>query len=374
MRDRRRVSTEPLIGVDARSLLTESPRGEGRSLLRLYAEIARVRPHWRFVFYGQGDGVRPAISLPRTTTRVFDVPGFRFSVWDNIGLPWRAARDRVALLHASSSGAPRWSWIPVVMTVHDVIPLVFDDGQDRPAVARFRVQLRYGLESARHVIAVSEHTKRDLIAIFGTAAERVSVVPWGIDLPSNASVPSEAGQYFLTFGGAAKRKNTIETVQALVRLATRVRRLRMVIVGLAPGEVKDRVMADIAAAGMDDRFDVFGYTGDADVERLLRGATALVYLSRYEGFGLPLLEAMAHGVPVIAANRTSLPEVAGSAALMVDPDRPDEVDSALIQLAEDADLRSELSRRGRERAAQFSWERTAKATVDVFEQTLVDAG
>jgi glycosyltransferase involved in cell wall biosynthesis len=307
--------------------------------------------------------------LPNAKTHVFDPPGFRFNVWENVALPWHASRDRIAVLHASSSGAPRWSRVPIVMTVHVVIPLIFDDGQESFAVARFRTQLRYGLKNARKVIAVSEHTKHDLVARFDLPLGRITVIPWGIDLPPNVATPEVDIPYLFAFGGSAKRKNTIETVQAFLRLAVKVARIKMVIVGLMDGEIRDRVIADVAAAGMRDRVEIRGYVDDAEVERLLCGAMALLYLSRYEGFGLPLLEAMAHGVPVIASNRTSLPEVAGSAAIMVDPDRADEVDRALLQIVEEDGPRSDLSRRGRERAAQFTWERAATGYVDIFEQT-----
>lgn len=366
------MSADRLIGVDARSLLATSRRGEGRTLLRLYEEIGRLRPDWRFVLYGQS-GHRDAIaSIPRARASVFDMPGFRFNLWENLGLPWRTARDRVALLHASSSGAPAWSRVPIVMTVHDVIPLVFDDGQDSPAVERFRKQLRYGLSLARSIVAVSEHTKRDLTRLFGTSAERVVVIPWGVDPAPPVEAAPTAHPYFLMFGGDAKRKNTLETVRAFLRVAQRLPRHRLSVIGLSPGRVREQVVADVVAAGMGERVDVHDYMPDADVEGLLMHATGLLYLSRYEGFGLPVLEAMSHGIPVVAANRTSLPEVAGSAALLVDPDRPEEVDAAVIRLAEDRDLREELARRSRSRAAQFTWESTARATIRVFELALRD--
>ena len=175
------------IAVDASSLLARHPRGEGRSLLRLYEEIAKIRPDWSFVFFGTQipqsvDEIRARI--PRCEIRTFEMPGFRWNLWENLGLPIAAWRSSADLLHCASSGAPIWSPLPVVMTVHDVIPLIMDDGMDSNGVKRFRTQLSAGLRQSRSVIAVSDNTRRDLTRVMNADPDKIEVVHWGADSDS----------------------------------------------------------------------------------------------------------------------------------------------------------------------------------------------
>ena len=367
------------IGVDARSLLDAPPRGEGRSLLRLYQEIACIRPKWQFVFYGQKARATVLDGMPNARVCTFDIPGFRYNLWENVGLPLQAAWDQIDLLHSSSSGTPKWFGVPVVMTVHDVIPLIADEALDARTVNRFRIQLHYGLKRAAAIIAVSSHTKQDLLKISGIDPGKVEVIPWGCDPPSIREVgtPSRNGQaghirrpYMVTFGGEAKRKNAVGTLRAFLGFAVGDARFRLVLIGMPEGVVRERIRKEAAAAGLEDRVIFCGYLPDSEVDALLSGAYCLLYLSKYEGFGLPLLEAMASGVPIIASNRTSIPEVAGDAALLVDPDDVEAVRAAMRKITQDPKVRESLAIAGKERSKQFCWGRTAQATVSVFERVL----
>src|SRR5690242_14437852 len=161
------------IGVDARSLLTRQPRGEGRALRTLYERIASLRPAWEIELFGEIACDRCLVGS-NVSQRVLRIPGFRFNLWENIGLPIAAKAGRCTLIHGAGSSLPRAPLVPAVMTVHDVIPLILDDGQSTLAAARFRRQLEYGLRSARSVIAVSASTKHDLVSLFDVDAARIS--------------------------------------------------------------------------------------------------------------------------------------------------------------------------------------------------------
>ncbi len=358
------------IGIDARSLLGGKPRGEGKTLLRLYQEILKLRPDWRTVFYTQGPSAPLGSEVPGARVVAMDPPGFRWNTWENFALPFRLLGDRVNLFHAASSGAPRWLPVPIVLTVHDIIPLVFNDGLDQDFIQRFRARLVDGVRHARAIIVVSGNTKRDLCERLRVNPEHVHVIPWGIDVPAGIASgelpPHVRAPYVLCFGGAAKRKNTLGTLRAFVATAQTLSELQLVFVGLSPGPLREEVHAIAASAGIADRVLALDYISESQLDALYRGALCLLYLSLYEGFGLPLLEAMARGVPVIASNRSSIPEVVGDTALVVDPEITEDAAQALVRVASDPALRAELSQEGRLRAQRFSWQDTASRTVELF--------
>jgi len=360
------------IAVDARSLLTRQPRGEGRALRTLYEHIASLRPEWEIELFGEIACGR-CVAGSNVSQRVLKIPGFRFNLWENIALPVAAKAGRCTLIHGAGSSLPRTSLVPAVMTVHDVIPLILDDGQSSLAATRFRRQLEYGLCSARSVIAVSASTKRDLVSLFDVDAARITVIHWGVDASSSQSVPpnlapSYSGipdDYLIAFAGEAPRKNTEGLLRAFARLPESGPRL--LLVGLSSASARQRFGEIATRLGCERRTIMLDYVDEATLDRLLRGALALLYVSFYEGFGLPLLEAMARGVPVVAANVSSIPEVVGDAGVLVDPTSAQEIADATMELVESRSRREGFAAQGIERAKKFSWQTTAQRTIDVLE-------
>ena len=363
------------IAVDARSLLTPHPRGEGRTLRCLYQNIAQLRPDWDVRLYGEWAG-ECGVAAPNVSTSVVTVPGFRFDLWENLGLPLVAKLGGADLLHGASSSTPRFPLVPAVMTVHDVIPLVFDDGQNQAAVDRFRTQLEFGLRRARAVIAVSENTKADLISLFSLDPARITVIYWGAGNPQDPA-PMAAPRcalpqldirrpYLLAFAGEARRKNTETVIRAFARLDPRGPDL--VLVGLNNPAARKRFAELAGQLGCSGRVLILDYVDDEVLELVLRGATALLYVSLYEGFGLPLLEAMTRGVPIITSSVSSMPEIVGDAALLVGPSSPIEIAEAIQELVSRPEYRNELAERGLKRAKAFRWKDTASRTISVFER------
>ena len=351
-----------------------APRGEGRALLRLFQEVAVLRPDWQLFFYGEHQPTASLSDLPNAKVRAFSVPGFRFGSWDNLAFPLVALRDRVDILHCASSGAPAWASAPMVMTVHDIIPLVFDDGLPPEAIRRFRHQLEHGIARAAEVIAVSQHTKNDLCRAFGLQPSRVTVIPWGADSAPEAERGSSAdlaAPYVMAFGGEARRKNSLGIVKAFLRAAKDLPGVRLVFVGMGVGPVREAVVREVAAAGAGARVQILGYVSEEELKALYQHATCLLYLSKYEGFGLPLLEALGRGVPVLAANRTSIPEVVADAAMLVDPDDLGEVASGLVEICKTPSLREHLREKGIARSRRYTWQATAEKTIKVFESALI---
>lgn len=372
------------IGVDARSVLAKSRRGEGKSLLRLYQEISRIRPGWEVLFYGHPNGLPSGIQNVHDYT--FELPGYRFNAWENIGLPLRARLDKVNVLHCAGSSAPRLSpGAPIILTVHDIIPLIFDDGLSKRQVAQFEKQIRYGLSVADMVITISQNTKNDLIRHFGYPSSKIRVVYWGCDTDikfagTPASDPAKMlgepglnGRYIMAFGGGAPRKNTERIISAFSLSAGSINDLKLVIIGAGNSNVRDHFRSIAHSLNIEARVVILDFIEDAILSLIYKNAELLIYPSLYEGFGLPALEAMAKGVPVVGSKSSSIPEIVGDCAILVDPENEEEMAGAMTKVLADDRLRGNLISRGLERAKLFSWRKTATETVTILEQAVASA-
>ena len=300
-----------------------------------------------------------------------DVSGFRWRIADRAPYEplgqWRLARelrkDGVQVLTSPDSFAPLIGGLKQVITIHDVIPLRHPELLPRSAKGRFsglwRQWLRLQILRAQKVLTVSDHAKRDIAEVFPRAADKLqtvyNAVPQGRG-PNQRRAASDPDLLYV--GRDAPYKNIvgcIETVAALRRSGVAT---RLTIVG-EPDPRYPEVGQAIARLGLQDQVTVAGHVDETRLADAYERAGVFLFLSRYEGFGLPPLEAMARGVPVVASNRASLPEVLGDAALLVDPDDVDQAASAVRRVLDDPDLANGLIERGRTRAAAFTAERQA---------------
>lgn len=269
-----------------------------------------------------------------------------------------------------------------VVTVHDMAiylhPEWFPGGQ----FFSRRLVVPASLRRAERLIAVSESTKEDLRRLFLVPSEKIAVVHEGVEPPPPGAwdLPALKGlekPYLLFLGTVEPRKNVEGLVRAYVSLAERFPKLasgaELVIAG-GRGWKSEAAFAAIEAANRrfgrsGPRIRALGYVPEEDKIALMARAKAFVFPSRYEGFGLPVLEAMALGVPVITSNLSSLPEIAGrGAALLVDPENPVEISLAMKHLLEDEAKRAELGRRGLMRSTDFRWDKMAGETLEVYEE------
>jgi alpha-1,3-rhamnosyl/mannosyltransferase len=297
--------------------------------------------------------------------------------WTLVGLPRAAARAAVDVVHAPAYTAPFWCPAPVVLTIHDVSYERHPEWYPYRRDWARRAFYRRSAGVAAHILTVSRFSAGEIAAAYGVAPERLTVTPLGVDTgfsPEGASgaagtVADVPRPYLLHVGDLHPRRNLPMLARAVVaarRETEAAHRLTLVLVGKDLGVAEEVRSAARQAGHAGAVVHLGGPVKDDRLKALYQGAVALAYPSRYEGFGLPLIEAMACGTPVIASNVASMPEVVGEAGVLLEPTDQAAWVRAITRLLTDPDERRRLSKASLSRAAAFSWERTARATFDVY--------
>jgi len=293
-------------------------------------------------------------------------------------VPAAAARKRVHMLHSLANLAPAWGPYRRLLTVHDLIHRTFPDAHEGMKAKALSVVMPAGFRRSHRLIAISEQTRDDLVNLFHEPAGKIDVIPQGVGEPHpELAVPEAelraqlaAGGRPIAFSLSAKRphKNLPRLLDALALIPAE-RRPLLVIPGYNTWH-EDELREQARALGIEDDVRFLGWVSQAEVEGLYAASALFVFPSLYEGFGLPVLEAMQRGLPVACSDRTSLPEVAGDAALLFDPDKPEEIAAAMERLLAGGDEVERLRAAGYERARKFTWAETARLTLETYERTL----
>jgi glycosyltransferase involved in cell wall biosynthesis len=339
--------------------------------LRFTAFIARETAAARDGPWGE---LLPVITVPvHSRNRVQWVLG------EQALLPPMAARARVDLVHSLASTAPLWGPFRRVTTVHDLIYARFPDAHSGLRDRGMRLLVPAAVRRSQRVLADSQSTRTDLIELLGASPERIDVAPLGLapirrdvalsETQTRARLRLGERPVLLSLSAKRPHKNLLTLIGALALIATE-RRPLLVLPGY-PTWHEAELRARAAELGVAGDVRLLDWVSPAELEGLWALARAFVFPSLYEGFGLPVLEAMARGVPVACSKASSLPEVAGDAALMFDP-HDERVMAAAIErlLSLDESARARMREQGIARAAQFTWERTARATLDSYARAL----
>jgi glycosyltransferase involved in cell wall biosynthesis len=289
-------------------------------------------------------------------------------------------KNPVDVLHVQFT-APPFCPCPVVVSIHDLsfehLPQTFN----RRSRTQLRLTVRHSARRAAHILSLSEHTRRDIIETYGINEDHVDAIP--LAAPDHFAPVQENdeiqrvrhnygidGDYILSVGSIQPRKNLARLIKAYASLRgeVAVKKLPKLVLAGKCAWLYDETLRALDESGVKEAVVLTGYVAEPDLPALYSGALCFVYPSYFEGFGLPPLEAMKCGAPVIVGNRTSLPEVVGDAALMVDPFDVDAIGAAIKRLIEDSELRTELSIKGQDRANAFNWRETARRTLAVYKQ------
>ena len=357
------------IVVDGRRLGEGSAfRGIGTYVRNLLAALADV------------DGVEvrvlatPGTALPAGVTAVplrRRANGRFLTLEHDLRLPSDLRRSGASVVHSPALDPPRSSPVPWVQTVHDLIPLTFDDRELAIERRRWR---RYGprVLRAAAVVTPSKHSADEAVRLLGVDPARVHVIPHGVEAqfrPASQAAPvMSADPYVLYVGAWGPQKGYAEAMEAVAALADDGHPHRLVIAGRQDDWMLGRIKRVVDRARRPDLVDVAGYVDD--LPALYRSADALVVTSRHEGFGLPALEAMACGTPVVGFANSAIPEVVGDGGRLVPDGDMGALVRALAAVIDDEMVRRSLVRRGLARAANFSWRRSAEAHAAVYSSSV----
>jgi glycosyltransferase involved in cell wall biosynthesis len=373
-----------LIGIDASRAAVQERTGTENYSLNLIRHLLALEDGHRYRLYFNRP---PVIELCGATGPLLPMMGglelrvMPFPrLWTHLRLSWEMARQPPDVLFVPAHVLPLVHPRSSVATVHDLGYLYYP-GAHR-LLDRFYLDLstRYNARAASRVITLSQATRNDLVRHYGIEPDKITVVYPGCDETmepvGNESLVERVkvrygiqGNYILYVGTLQPRKNLGRLLEAYAMMRKRDETPRLVIAG-RKGWLYDQIFQQVQKLGLEDEVIFPGYVPQDDLPILLSGARLFAFPSLYEGFGLPVLEAMACGTPVLCSNVSSLPEVAGNAALLIDPLDVESMAEAMNRLLQDEELRVRLVKRGFQQVRQFSWNRCARETLSVLGDTL----
>jgi len=364
------------LALDARKL---TDYGIGTYVTNLVAGFGRRSDMELTLLVRSGHEERARLLAPGA--RILEVAAGEYTADEHVRLPLALLKEDVNLVHFPHYVVPLFLGKPVVVTVHDIIQLYYPPPHRQHAAIRYlRFFIGRALRRARRVITVSRSSRRDLVRLFGADSDRITVIPNGVD-PSLAERPSREElealrerhalkpPLILTVGNDKPHKNADVVLRAFHR-AVRHRKLpgQLVMVGgLLPGS---SLSSRAERMGLGDRVRVLGRVPWRELVGLYHLSSAMVHVALYEGFGLPILEAMCAGLPVVTSNLGAMRELGEGVALLVNPLSVQEVAEAMEKVLIDDPLRRRMVEAGRRRAASMTWEATVEATVAVYREAI----
>ncbi len=373
-----------LIGIDGIPLATPKT-GIGHYTFELAQGLARLAPADEFELIAPvpldlGAGDDGPDGLPPNLRAVHAPVNALRRRWWTIGLPLYVRQHRPALFHGTNYNVPLWQRCPTVVTIHDLSLLLHAETHREDLVRRARRRLPTMTRIATRIITDSESVKREICEHLKVAPERITAVPLA---PRRAFYPmpeieartalrrlSVEDDFILFVGTVEPRKNLLTLMRAFDELLRATDLHPQLVIAGGKGWLTDELFAHVDQSALKDRILFTGYVTDEDLRALYSSCRVSVYPSLYEGFGLPPLEAMACGAPVITSRIPVIMETSQGAARLVKPTDVQELTAALVEILTDADVRRELSAAGRTRAAEFTWARTAERTLEVYHEAL----
>lgn len=366
----------------------EQGGGIGRLVRDLISELQTIpSPHQYKLFVSGFTPSKPLESLPANfswkTTRI--TPKWLARIWQRVQLPIPIDYfvGDINLYHATDFVLPPLrNNTRSIVTVHDLSFVRVPDAASPPLKAYLDIVVPRSVERADYVTADSQATKDDLQNIYGISGEKIEVLYSGVHqryfqsyhsdvfpmtMRSKYALPDRP--YIFTIGTVQPRKNYSRLIRAIKQLRQQSYDIGLVIAG-GKGWLEDEMYQTIEQTQMQDYVHLIGFADEDDLPALYHHAECVAFPSLYEGFGFPVLEGMASGTPVVTSNISSLPEVAGDAALLVNPLNVEEIASAIQRILDDSNLRQQLIKRGNKQARKFTWEQSARQLLQIYEKVL----
>lgn len=374
------------IGIDAR-FAVRNRRGIGNYTLMLIQQLAEFDKINEYVIYI--DRVDDQQVLPKQANFTVKILSpSNYLLWEQIALPLAVNKDKIEVLHCTANTAPLIlsSQIRLISTVHDIMYLYNSNKMPQPKSMYQKMGKLYrkimvpaSFQRVDAIITVSHYSKLDIMSYFPALPEEKIFVTYEAANEKFRSVDKDAarkrittemgiiGTYIFALAGADPRKNTETVIKNFIQLkAHRCIGHKLVLTGL-PGWRNSKYYEIVRNAGMEDDIVFTGYISEEQLVDLYNCAEFFLYPSRYEGFGLPILEAMACGTPVITSNVTSIPEIAGDAAVLIEPTNKEQLNKAIVKMLDDGSLKNDMIKKGFEQSAKFSWRKMAIDTLAIYE-------
>ena len=376
------------IGIEVQRLFRKKKFGIETSALELVKALVSLEPKHQYVVFAKADQDQTCLT-PSENLKIKTIGGSLFVDFEQVFLPLAARREQVDLLHCTGNTAPFISPVPVVQTLHDVIFMDAIPSGDS-LYQRFGNHYRRKVvplvtPRSKAVITVSQYEKERIIRSLGVKAEKIHVVYNGINedrfksdvsMTRKKEVQNKYGlpdHFILFLGNESTRKNPGRAIEAYLKYATQTDHpLAFVSPGLSQKFIRHKLRA-LNYAYDPQRFITPGYICDDDLPVVYTLSKIFLFPSLSEGFGMPLIEAMACGAPVVTSDTSCLPEIAGNAAVLANPLKAEEIANGIIRLASDDDLRTRKIQAGLLNAKRFSWKQTAESVLHLYEAVYAEA-
>ena len=377
------ASAKPVVGLNAHLLsrtLSYRSAGISRYIQGLMTHLPLADDSLTYVAYTGNSDLRMHGWQTRVSPWRTDRPSARI-LWEQVAQPWALRQDQVDLVHAPVYVGPLATRRPLVITIHDLSFFLYPELFPRGNRLYLQSGTRRSARQAACIIAVSQSTRRDIQEILGTSRSRVHVIYPGVgaemhpihdaerlaSLRARYSLPE---QFILCVATLEPRKNILLLLEAMARLRDEADLPHRLVVAGGKGWFYETLEARVEALGLQERVLFPGFVPDGELPLWYSAAELFVYPSRYEGFGLPPLEAMACGTPVIVSDQSSLPEVVGHAGIQLPPEDPALWAQIIAEVLASPSQRDAMREAGLERVRSFGWDATARATAELYHQML----
>ncbi|WP_247232490.1 glycosyltransferase family 1 protein [Telluribacter sp. SYSU D00476] len=370
------------IGIEAQRLFRPKKHGMDVVALELIKALQRLdTPHEYFVF------VKPDEDVCLTDSpncRIVPISASNYATWEQVQLPIYARKYGIDVLHCTANTAPVWPGVPLVLTLHDVIFMEKMTGPNtQTSYQRFGNMYRRWvvpkiIKKCQKIVTVSHYEKERIIKTLNLPDSAVEVAYNGVS--NRFSAPPNMDEqlwvkeqfrlpdrFFFFLGNTDPKKNMPTVIKAFAQLVESVPDIKLVIADIAP-EIVEAILSNLGKADLISHFVFTGYIPGKHLPAVYHQCEVFLYPSLRESFGLPILEAMTCGVPVITSTTAAMPEVAGDAAFLVDPTDADDITAAMKKALLDLPLRQKMIGEGLKRPALFTWEQTARTMLNIYEQ------
>lgn len=367
------------IGIDATTIYTDHPTGLGIYSINIVNELAKLHDDL-IVWTVDDSSLNIAPAKIRKVMRPFRFLGNHLfqlrPFWVEFVLPKLLVQEKIDVLYTTIPNGLMKSPVPHVVTVHDLIPLTFPEDAPRSVSWNFKYRLPKILNNAKKIIAVSRHTKQDIVDHYMVPPDKIHIISEGyelnhfrpdVDLSILSKYGLKAKGYVLYVGNSSTRKNILRLIKAFNLVKDRIPH-KLVLAGAKSSKERKALLEEISRCNLHNHVFLLDYVPYRDLPALYAGADLFAFLSLYEGFGLPILEAMACGTPVLTSCTSSLPEITSDVRLLADPLSIEDIADKLQSLLLDSKKKEWARAAGLERCKQFRWSSAAEEIYDLLQR------